>query len=102
MCADLQDTCHPASRSGKPLRPHWRCGHVDAAFDGRHAAFLLKPEANWEDPRDDAANIRWVRACVEDTRPFSDGGRYLNFAGCQEEGDTVMRSAFGPQYGQLV
>ncbi len=80
-----------ACLQGRLIRPS------DAAFYGRHAAFLLNPEANWEDPRDDAANIRWVRACVEDMRPFSDGGRYLNFAGFQEEGDTMMRSAFGPQ-----
>jgi FAD/FMN-containing dehydrogenase len=79
-----------------------RRGASDAAFYGRHAAFLLNPEANWEDPRDDQANMRWVRACVEDMRGYSDGGRYLNFAGFQEEGDTMMRSAFGPQYAQLV
>lgn len=53
-------------------------------------------------PRDDEANIRWVRACVEDMRAYSDGGRYLNFAGFQEKGDTMMRGAFGPQYERLV
>ncbi|WIG58775.1 MAG: putative oxidoreductase, oxygen dependent, FAD-dependent protein [Ktedonobacterales bacterium] len=74
----------------------------EAAFHGRDAAFLLNPEANWEDPRDDAANIRWVRQFVEDMREFSDGSRYLNFAGFQEEGNQMMRGAFGPQYARLV
>lgn len=73
-----------------------------SAFHGRHAAFLLNPEANWQDPRDDEANIRWARQFVEDMREFSDGGRYLNFAGFQEEGDVMMRSAFGPHYVRLV
>ncbi len=72
------------------------------AFHGRHAAFLLSPEANWEDPRDDEANIRWAREFVADMREFSDGGRYLNFAGFQEEGDAMIRGAFGPQYARLV
>jgi FAD/FMN-containing dehydrogenase len=73
-----------------------------SAFHGRHAAFLLNPEANWEDPRDDDANIRWAREFVEDMREFSDGGRYLNFAGFQEEGNEMMRGAFGPQYERLA
>lgn len=73
-----------------------------SAFHGRQAAFLLNPEANWEDPRDDEANICWARQFVEDMREFSDGGRYLNFAGFQEEGDVMMRSAFGPHYERLV
>lgn len=33
---------------------------------------------------------------------FSDGGRYLNFAGFQEEGDAMMRAAFGPHYERLA
>ncbi|HEU0027234.1 MAG TPA: FAD-binding oxidoreductase [Ktedonobacterales bacterium] len=75
---------------------------AQSAFHGRHAAFLLNPEANWEDPRDDEANIRWARKFIADMREFSDGGRYLNFAGFQEEGDEMMRGAFGPQYARLL
>lgn len=74
----------------------------DSAFSGRQAAFLLNPEANWERPEDDAANIAWVRDFVADMEAFSDGSRYLNFAGLQEEGDTMMRNAFGQQYERLV
>ncbi len=32
---------------------------------------------------------------------FSDGSRYLNFAGFQEEGDAMMRAGFGAQYERL-
>jgi len=33
--------------------------------------------------------------------PFSDGSRYLNFAGFQEEGDDMMQSSFGAHYARL-
>lgn len=72
------------------------------AFNGRHAAFLLSPEANWEDPSDDEANITWLREFVADMEEFSDGSRYLNFPGFQEEGDEMMHKAFGPQYQRLA
>jgi len=74
----------------------------DSAFNGRHAKFLLNPEANWEEAEDDEANITWVRDIIADMQEFSDGSRYLNFAGFQEEGDAMMQKAFGPQYAHLV
>jgi FAD/FMN-containing dehydrogenase len=73
-----------------------------SAFNGRQASFLLNPEANWDDPADDAANISWVRDFIAAMEPFSDGSRYLNFAGMQEEGEAMMRAAFGPQYARLA
>ena len=33
---------------------------------------------------------------------FSDGSRYLNFPGFQEEGQAMMRTSFGPQYARLA
>ncbi|MEM7335748.1 MAG: FAD-binding oxidoreductase [Chloroflexota bacterium] len=77
-------------------------GPEDGAFFGRGSAFLLGVEANWEDAADDEANIAWARNIIADTERFSDGSRYLNFAGFQEEGDQMMRDAFGPQYDRLV
>jgi hypothetical protein len=74
----------------------------DSAFYGRQAAFLLNPEANWEHPEDDEANIRWVRDFIADMQPFSDGSRYMNFAGFQEEGSEMVRDAFGQQYARLA
>jgi FAD/FMN-containing dehydrogenase len=79
-----------------------RAGADSSAYHGRDAAFLLNPEANWEHPQDDTANIAWVREFLADMQPFSDGSRYLNFAGFQEEGDPMMRQAFGPQYERLA
>ena len=39
---------------------------------------------------------------LEALRPFSDGSRYLNFAGFQEEGDAMMQDAFANKYQRLA
>jgi FAD/FMN-containing dehydrogenase len=72
------------------------------AFFGREATILLNPEANWTDPADDQANIQWVRDLIGSMGEFSDGGRYLNFQGFQEEGDAMMQAAFGASYARLA
>ena len=77
-------------------------GPEDGAFFGRESAFLLGVEGNWEEAEEDEANIAWVRDIIADTEKYSDGSRYLNFAGFQEEGDQMMRDAFGPQYNKLA
>ena len=79
-----------------------RVGPDAGAFHGRHAAFLVSPEAGWEHAEDDSVNIEWVRACIDDMAPFTDGSRYLNFAGFFEEGDEMVRQGFGAQYGRLA
>lgn len=72
-----------------------------SAFNGRQAEFLVNAEANWNDPADDSANLEWVRRFIAGIEEFSDGSRYLNFAGFQEEGDDMMRQAFAGQYARL-
>ena len=73
-----------------------------SVFTGRQAAFLYNPEANWVDPADDEANIRWAREALEAVRDYSDGGRYFNFPGLHEEGEAVVKTTFGPKYERLV
>ncbi len=73
-----------------------------SAFYGRGSAFLLNAEANWIHPQNDAENMDWVKTFVNTMQQFSDGSRYLNFAGFQEEGDAMMKTAFGPQYERLT
>ena len=72
------------------------------AFSGRQASFLLNVEANWEHPEADEAHINWVRDLLRDATQFSDGSRYLNFPGFQEEGESMMRGTFGTKYEQLA
>jgi FAD/FMN-containing dehydrogenase len=79
-----------------------RVSPEESAFHGRGAAFLLSPEANWIDPADDDRNVAWLRRFIVEMEPFSDGSRYLNFPGFQEEGDSMMRESFGPQYARLA
>jgi hypothetical protein len=74
----------------------------ESAFFGRNALFLLNPEANWEDPVEDVENITWVREFVNDMKEFSDGSRYLNFAGFQEEGSDLIREGYGTQFELLA
>jgi FAD/FMN-containing dehydrogenase len=73
-----------------------------SAFRGRDAAVLLSLEANWSDAADDERNIAWARQFIASMEPYSDGSRYLNFAGFQEEGEAMMRASFGPHYARLL
>ncbi|HEV8223654.1 MAG TPA: BBE domain-containing protein, partial [Rubrobacteraceae bacterium] len=79
-----------------------RIGAAESAFGDRRAPVLLGIEANWEEPRDDEANVAWARECISDMRRFSDGGMYLNFPGFMEEGQKLMQDAYGRNYERLV
>ena len=80
-----------------------RVGADESAFGDRSAPILLGIEANWEpEPEEDEANIAWARNSFSDLRRFSDGGIYLNFPGFLEEGDAMMRDAYGENYERLV
>lgn len=79
-----------------------RYGTEHGAFNGRQADYLLNPEANWIYAKDDEANMNWVRRFLDAMKPFSTGDLYLNFAGLQEEGEAMMKSAYGNHYGRLA
>jgi FAD/FMN-containing dehydrogenase len=72
------------------------------AYNGRHVPYLINPEANWQEASDDDANIAWVRNFLKALQPHAEGGMYLNFAGFQEEGQAMMKNAFGDKYERLV
>ncbi len=78
-----------------------RVGANESAFGDRSAPILLGIEANWE-AGEDEANIAWARGCYADLRHFSGGGVYLNFPGFLEEGQGLMRDAYGENYERLV
>jgi FAD/FMN-containing dehydrogenase len=77
-------------------------GSEETAFGDRSAPYLIGVEGNWEEPHEDEANVAWVRECVADMQRFSDGGMYLNFPGFLEEGQEMMRDAYGENYERLV
>ena len=72
------------------------------AYSGRHIPYLVNPEANWQDAKDDQANIAWVRDFLAALQPHSEGIKYLNFAGFQEEGQEMMKTAYGDKYQRLA
>ena len=73
------------------------------AFGARDGEFMLSVDAIWDDPADDAENIAWTRAFVDDARQFSLHGRpYFNFPGLLEEGDAGVRAGFGANYDRLA
>jgi FAD/FMN-containing dehydrogenase len=79
-----------------------RVAEDDTAFSGRRAAYVFNPEANWVDPADDEANVRWARETLDAVSEFSDGRRYFNFPGFHEEGESIMKATFGPKYERLA
>jgi FAD/FMN-containing dehydrogenase len=79
-----------------------RVGAQETAFGDRGAPYLLGIEGNWKESHEDEANVAWVRGCVADMQRFSDGGMYLNFPGFLEEGQEMMRDAYGENYERLV
>jgi FAD/FMN-containing dehydrogenase len=79
-----------------------RIGASETAFGDRSAPILIAPEANWEHAADDEANIAWARDCIAQMQRFSDGGTYLNFPGFLEEGERMLRGAYGDNYERLV
>lgn len=67
----------------------------------RQAPYLLGIEANWQDPADNETNIAWTRELHRDMQRFSSGATYLNFPGFGEEGEEMLRRAYGDNYRRL-
>jgi FAD/FMN-containing dehydrogenase len=72
------------------------------AFWSRKISFMLSFDATWASPADAEACIRWSREGVRTMQEFSDGGSYLNFPGMGEEGEALVRAAYGGNYERLV
>jgi len=78
-----------------------RVDPASTAAGDRAAPFLLEILANWADPGDADANIRWARELFAAVEPFSTGKTNLNFPGLGDEPDFV-RAAFGGTWDRLV
>jgi FAD/FMN-containing dehydrogenase len=77
-----------------------RVAEEDTPMTDRDARWVSHPFAVWQDPREDAENIAWVRRWREAIAPYTTGGVYLNFIG--DEGEARIRHAYGEQkYGRL-
>jgi FAD/FMN-containing dehydrogenase len=72
------------------------------AYGRRDIPYLVNTEANWDSPEDDSVNINWARDFLEALKPYSENSLYLNFPGMLEDGDNLVRAAFGENYARLV
>ena len=72
-----------------------------SAYSGRDAGFLVNPEADWDEPAGDEANVAWARQLIKALEPHT-VGTYLNFPGLLEEGEAQIRASFGGHYERLV
>jgi FAD/FMN-containing dehydrogenase len=68
----------------------------------RQAPFMVSFDAVWENPADAEQNIAWSRNACAALRPYSSGGVYVNFPGVGEEGEALVRAAYGGNYERLV
>ncbi len=72
------------------------------AFRGRQTPYLLSIDSVWDDPTQSDAIIAWSRAQIAAMQPYSTGGLYVNFAGLGEEGEALVRAAYGENYARLA
>lgn len=79
-----------------------RVAEGDTAFSGRATRYVVNPEANWEHPDDDDANVAWARSVLAALEPHASGGAYLNFPGFLEEGADLVRASHGANYARLA
>ena len=79
-----------------------RVGANETAFTGRDAPYLFSVDAIWNNPQDTEEVVTYSRDFLAAMEPYSPGGLYVNFAGLGEEGDALVRSAYGANYERLV
>lgn len=74
----------------------------ETAFWYRSVEAMIGVEANWKDPAQSDANIRWARDLVADLEPYASDGSYANFGGFQGDTDNPSRKIYGGNYDRLV
>ncbi len=67
----------------------------DTAFGNRDAPIVTNIIGKWASPKDNDANIAWVREFWAALRPFSTGGVYVNFLADSTE--ELAKAAYGKE-----
>jgi len=96
--------------SSKTLSSLWNFGGATAAVPAgatalgdRSMGWMYSIDSIWNDAAEDETNITWTRRVWEATRRYSQQGRlYLNFAGLGEEGEALVKDAYGKNYSRLA
>lgn len=79
-----------------------RIGAEETAFGSRDTSFLLSIDSIWDNQVDSDRVIQWSRKVLEEMKPHTGDGMYLNFPGFGEEGNELVRSAYGVNYERLT
>lgn len=79
-----------------------RVGAEETAYGDRSALYNLSFDSCWVDPAQTPANVAWTRQVWDAAAQHSNKGVYLNFPGFLEEGDALLRRAYGRNYDRLV
>jgi FAD/FMN-containing dehydrogenase len=74
----------------------------DSAFGSRETPFLFSVDSIWDNLLETERVIAWSREAIASMQPYTSGGMYVNFAGFGEEGEALVRSAYGANYDRLV
>lgn len=77
-----------------------RVGSGDTAFPHRREGYNFLVLAQWMQPADTTRCVAWARATYERMQPFFAPGRYVNYLGDDETGDSVA-AAYGANYRRL-
>ena len=72
------------------------------AYGDRSAPFLLELNSTWADAKDSEQQVAWTRNFWADMQRFSSGKIYLNHPGFGEEGEDLVKAAYGDNYKRLV
>jgi FAD/FMN-containing dehydrogenase len=99
-----------AAPSDNTLSSLWNFGGATAAVPAeatalgdRSMGWMYSLDSVWPNPADDEANISWTRKAWDETRQYSLEGRlYLNFAGHGEDGEALVKDAYGKNYARLA
>lgn len=79
-----------------------RIGDEETAFTGRKSNYLFSVDAIWNGTENSDEVISYAREYLKDMEAFSPGGLYVNFAGLGEEGEQLVKAAYGKNYERLA
>ena len=79
-----------------------RIGDEETAFTGRKSNYLFSVDAIWNGAENSEEVITYAREYLKDLEEFSPGGLYVNFAGLGEEGEQLVKAAYGKNYKRLA
>ena len=77
-----------------------RVGVSETAFPHRQTGYNLVIISEWLDPAQTDECVAWAKRTYDALRPFMAEGRYVNYLGDDEAGDSVA-AAYGPNYARL-